>query len=132
MRDINQPNVIKAGRVVGDIVDKDCILVDDMIDTAGTISAAVEVLRSAGAKSVTVAATHGIFSGPAPEHLQQAGVREVICTDTLPIPPEKRFSNLTVLSIAPLIAPAIKAVFESKSVGAFLRDVEDTVAVEKL
>ncbi|MBD3778742.1 MAG: ribose-phosphate diphosphokinase, partial [Micrococcales bacterium] len=105
-RDIRQPNKTVANRVVGDVEGRTCVLVDDLIDTAGTITGAVRVLKEAGAKDVIVAATHGVLSDPATDRLQQCGAREVIVTDTLPIPDEHRFENLTVLSIAPLIARA--------------------------
>ncbi|RBP98094.1 ribose-phosphate pyrophosphokinase [Bifidobacterium aemilianum] len=115
-RDITQPNKAIANRVVGDVSGRDCVLVDDLIDTAGTISGACAVLKKAGAKSVTVVATHGVLSGPAVERLKNCGAREVVLTDTVPIPEEKRWDGLTVLSMAPLLASAIHAVFEDGSV----------------
>ncbi len=101
--------------MVGDVAGKDCVLVDDLIDTAGTIAGACNVLKDAGAKSVTVVATHGVLSGPAVDRLKNCGAREIVLTDTVPIPEEKRWDGLTVLSIAPLLASAIRAVF-SKTV----------------
>ncbi|MDR0950131.1 MAG: ribose-phosphate diphosphokinase [Candidatus Ancillula sp.] len=115
-RDITRPNVVKHGRVVGDVEGRDCVISDDLIDTAGTIAGAVSALWDAGAKSVIVAATHGVLSDPAKERLSECGATEVIVTDTLPIPEEKRFDNLTILSVAPLLAEAMKAVFEAGSV----------------
>lgn len=115
-RDIRQPNKTVANRVVGDVEGRTCVLVDDLIDTAGTITGAVRVLKEAGAKDVIVAATHGVLSDPATDRLQQCGAREVVVTDTLPIPDEHRFEGLTVLSIAPLIARAIREVFDDGSV----------------
>lgn len=115
-RDIRQPNKTVANRVVGDVEGRTCVLVDDLIDTAGTITGAVRVLNEAGAKDVIVAATHGVLSDPATDRLQQCGAREVIVTDTLPIPDEHRFEKLTVLSIAPLLARAIREVFDDGSV----------------
>ncbi|MCS6712648.1 ribose-phosphate diphosphokinase [Brachybacterium sp. EF45031] len=115
-RDPKRPNQAVAKRVIGEVSGKTCILVDDMIDTAGTIVQAVEALKTHGANSVVVATTHPIFSDPASERLRTAGLREVICTNTLPIPPEKQFEGLTQLSIAPLIARAIRAVFDDGSV----------------
>ena len=115
-RDITRPNQAVANRVVGDVEGKDCVLVDDLIDTAGTIAGACNVLKDAGAKSVTVVATHGVLSGPAVDRLKNCGAREVVLTDTVPIPEEKRWDGLTVLSIAPLLASAIRAVFEDGSV----------------
>ena len=115
-RDTTRPNVAVANRVVGDVAGKECVLVDDMIDTAGTITEAINVLTNAGAKKVIVVATHGILSDPAAKRLSESGAAEVVVTDTLPIPAEKRFEQLTVLSIAPLLARAIHEVFEDGSV----------------
>lgn len=115
-RDTTRPNVAIANRVVGEVAGKECVLVDDMIDTAGTITEAVKVLNNAGAKKVIIAATHGILSDPATRRLSECGATEVVVTDTLPIPPEKRFSTLTILSIAPLLARAIREVFDDGSV----------------
>ncbi len=115
-RDITQPNKAVANRVVGDVEGRTCILTDDLIDTGGTIAEAVRVLLEAGARDVIVAATHGVLSDPAPELMQACGAREVIITDTLPIPEDRYFEKLTVLSIAPLIARAIREVFDDGSV----------------
>ena len=115
-RDITQPNKAVANRVVGDVEGRTCILTDDLIDTGGTIAEAVRVLLAAGARDVIVAATHGVLSDPAPVLMQGCGAREVIITDTLPIPEDRQFEKLTVLSIAPLIARAIREVFDDGSV----------------
>lgn len=115
-RDITRPNQAVANRVVGDVEGKTAILVDDLIDTAGTIVEGVRVVRAAGAKDVMIVATHGVLSDPASRRLMECGAREVIVTDTLPIPHEKRIPNLTVLSIAPLLARAIREVFDDGSV----------------
>ncbi|GAA4679999.1 ribose-phosphate diphosphokinase [Gordonia humi] len=115
-RDPDVPNQIKSNRVVGDVAGKTCVLIDDMIDTGGTIAGAVSVLKEAGAGDVIIATTHGVFSHPAAERLANCGAREVIATDTLPIGEDKRFENLTVLSIAPLLAQTIREVFENGSV----------------
>ena len=115
-RDTTRPNVAVANRVVGDVAGKQCVMVDDMIDTAGTISEAVKVVMNAGASSVIVAATHGILSDPAAQRLSECGAQEVIVTDTLPIALEKRFDNLTILPIAPLRARAIREGFDDGSV----------------
>ena len=115
-RDINRPNEVVANRVVGEIKDRVCILVDDMIDTAGTITKAADALIDQGAKSVVIAATHAILSGPAVDRLKASRVEEVVVTNTLPIPDDRRFDKLTVLSIAPLVSMAIKEVFEDGSV----------------
>ena len=115
-RDPNVPNQVKSNRVVGDVSGRTCVLIDDMIDTGGTIAGAVKVLKDAGAGDVIIATTHGVFSDPAAERLANCGAREVIATNTLPIAPEKQFENLTVLSIAPLLARTIQEVFENGSV----------------
>ena len=115
-RDITRPNQAVANRVVGEVAGRDCILVDDLIDTGGTITEAVKVLMAEGARSVIVAATHGVLSDPAVQRLGECGATEVVITDTLPIPEEKRVEPLTVLSIAPLIARAIREVFDDGSV----------------
>ena len=122
-RDITRPNVSVANRVVGEVAGRQCVLVDDMIDTGGTIAEAVKVLYNEGAESVIIAATHGILSAPAAERLSECGASEVIVTDTLPITEDKRFDNLTVLSIAPLLASAIKEVFEDGSVASLFDGV---------
>ena len=115
-RDITKPNKAVANRVVGDVTGLDCVITDDLIDTGGTIAEAVRVLYKAGAKSVLVAATHAVLSDPAPERLAGCGAVEVVVTDTLPIPQDKRFPTLTVLPIAPLLARGIHEVFEDGSV----------------
>ncbi len=115
-RDPRVPNQVKANRVVGDVTGKTCVITDDMIDTGGTIAGAVGLLHEAGAKDVVIAATHGVLSDPAAERLANCGAREVLVTNTLPIGEEKRFPQLTVLSIAPLLASTIREVFENGSV----------------
>lgn len=115
-RDTSRPNVAVANRVVGDVKGRQCVLVDDLIDTGGTIAEAVRVLYREGAKDVIVAATHGVLSDPAPQRLEASGVSEVVITDTLPIKEKMKFPQLTVLPIAPMLASAITEVFEDGSV----------------
>ncbi|WP_067697873.1 ribose-phosphate diphosphokinase [Nocardia jejuensis] len=115
-RDPLVPNQTTANRVVGDVDGRTCILIDDMIDTGGTIAGAVRVLKEAGAGDVVIAATHGILSDPAAERLANCGAKEVVVTNTLPIEESKKFPTLTVLSIAPLLAMTIREVFENGSV----------------
>ena len=115
-RDPDVANQVAVHEVVGDVEGKVCLLVDDMIDTAGTICQAAEAIKARGAKKVIAAATHPVLSGPAIERLKASAFEEVIVTNTLPLPPERRFEQLTVLSIAPLIARAIHEVFEDGSV----------------
>ncbi len=109
-------NAVEAKDIVGEVEGRACVLIDDMIDTAGTICSAAELLVERGASSVTAAATHGVFSGPAVDRLKNSVIDKVVVTDTLPMPSEKQFDKLQVLSVAPLIADAIRAVFEDTSV----------------
>ena len=106
----------EATEVVGNVAGNVCVLIDDMIDTAGTVTSAANLLVERGATEVWVLATHGVLSGPAVDRLKNAPIREVVVTNTVPIPSEKRFDGLRVLSIAPLVAEAIDAVFEEGSV----------------
>ncbi len=115
-RDITRPNQATANRVVGEVKGRTAVIVDDLIDTAGTICGAVRVVLEAGAKDVIIAATHGVLSDPAVERLRASGMKELVVTDTLPIEESKRFPELTVLPIAPVLAKAIDAVFEDDSV----------------
>ncbi|TDQ04285.1 ribose-phosphate diphosphokinase [Labedaea rhizosphaerae] len=115
-RDPLRPNEVVANRVVGEVKGRLCVVIDDMVDTGGTISKAVKQLLDEGAQDVVLAATHGVLSNEAPARLAECGAKEVIFTNTLPIPDDKRFGHMTVLSIAPLLAQAIQQVFEDGSV----------------
>ena len=115
-RDPNVANKVTVHEVVGEVRGRTCVLVDDMIDTGGTIVGAAEALFENGAAEVIVAATHAVLSGPAVDRLKNSRISEVIVTDTLPIPAERQFDKLTVLSIAPLIGRAIREVFDDGSV----------------
>jgi ribose-phosphate pyrophosphokinase len=115
-RDPKVPNQVMADKVVGDVDGRICLVIDDMIDTGGTIIKAADGLFAAGAEQVMVAATHGVLSGPAVDRLKNSAIGEIIVTNTLPIEQERRFDKLTVLSIAPLIARAITEVFYDGSV----------------
>ena len=105
-----------AEEVVGEVDGRTCILVDDMIDTAGTMCAAAELLKARGAKDVYMAATHGVLSGSALERLENASIKEVVITNTIPLPEGMDSSKITALSIAPVIAKALDHVFEDVSV----------------
>ncbi len=115
-RDPDVANKVRIHEVVGEVAGRTCLLVDDMIDTAGTITQATEALIEGGAERVICAATHAVLSGPAVDRLKNSQIGEVVVTNTLPIPEERQFDKLTVLSIAPLIARAVHEVFEDGSV----------------
>jgi ribose-phosphate pyrophosphokinase len=115
-RDPEVANQVRVLEVVGKVAGRACIVVDDMIDTGATIANSAEILLQQGAASVTVAATHGVLSGPAVDLLKNSAITEVVVTNTLPIPADKQFDKLTVLSIAPLVARAISEVFSEGSV----------------
>ncbi|MFB7616391.1 ribose-phosphate diphosphokinase [Kitasatospora sp. NPDC056181] len=122
-RDMTQANTILSAEVVGDVRDRVCVLVDDMIDTAGTICAAADALFENGAADVIVAATHGVLSGPAADRLKNSRVSEFVFTNTLPTPAELQLDKITTLSIAPSIAAAIREVFEDGSVTSLFEGV---------
>ncbi len=115
-RDPSVPNEVQVHELVGDVRGRTCVLVDDLIDTAGTIVQAAEALKENGAAEVIAAATHAVLSGPAVDRLKNSPISELIVTNTLPLPEDRRFPQLTVLSIAPLIARAIREVFDDGSV----------------
>ena len=115
-RDPAVANQVSVHEIVGQVDGRVCLIVDDLIDTGRTIAKAAEALKEAGALKVIVAATHAVFSDPAVELLQSDFIDSVVVTDTLPLPPEKRFEKLTVLPIAPLLARAIYEVFDDGSV----------------
>lgn len=109
-------NAVETLRVVGEVKDRVCIMVDDMIDTGGTLTEGAKVLKEAGASEVFAAATHALLSGPAVDRIKNSVIKQLVVSNTLPLGPEKEMDKLTVLSIAPTIAQTIKAVFEEESV----------------
>jgi len=109
-------NLVEARHVVGDVVGRHCVLIDDMIDTAGTICAAAELLHDAGAAEIWAMATHAVLSDPAVDRLKSSVISRVVVTDTLPVSDDRLFDKLEVLSVAKIIADAIDAVFEDASV----------------
>jgi ribose-phosphate pyrophosphokinase len=121
-RRADERNVAAALEIVGEVEAKHCIIVDDMIDTAGTVVAAAELLKSRGALSVKVVATHGVLSPPAVDRLKNAPITEVVITNTLPVPEEAHHLDiLTVLSIGPILAGVINAIFADASVSAIFK-----------
>ncbi len=109
-------NVVEARDVVGEVTGRTCVLIDDMIDTAGTICAAAEQLVKHGAEAVHALATHGVLSDPAIDRLKNSVIDRVVITNTIPLPSEKQIDQIEVLSIAGIVADAIRAVFEDTSV----------------
>ena len=116
-----EANKIDEMAVVGEVEGRPCVLIDDMIDTAGTVAEGATALAQQGAGPIFAAATHPILSGKAVQLLEEAPIQEVVVTNTMPIPEEKQFGKLKVLSIAPLIASALRAVFEDTSVSQIFR-----------
>ncbi|NDE66653.1 MAG: ribose-phosphate diphosphokinase, partial [Actinobacteria bacterium] len=115
-REKNVANVASAKEVIGDVQGRLCVLTDDMIDTAGTITSAAELLIARGAKEVWAMATHGVLSDPAIERLKKSPISRVVLTNTIPLAKEKRIDKIEVLSVAKIIADALAAVFEETSV----------------
>ena len=107
-------NVCEVMNIIGDVSGKDVILVDDMIDTAGTLTNAAAALKEAGAKSVMACATHGVLSGPAIERLEKSDINRIVLLDTIPLPEEKKLDKITMLKVAPTFAGAIKRIYEGK------------------
>lgn len=110
------PNVSEIMNIIGDIEGKDCILVDDMVDTAGTICNAANALKERGAKSVRACATHGVLSGPAIERIQASAIEEMVFLNTIEIPEEKMIDKFTVISVAPIFAETIRRLFNNEPV----------------
>ena len=115
-RSRHEAHKIEALDLVGEVQGRPCLVVDDMIDTGGTMVKGAEVLAEKGAGEIYIGATHGLFSGKAVQKIEESPIKEVVVTNTVPIPEEKRIGKLTILSIAPIIADALRAVFEDTSV----------------
>ncbi len=111
-----EPNKSEIMNIIGDIEGKNCILVDDMIDTAGTITNAANALKDLGAKSVKACTTHPILSGPARERLEASAIEELVVLDTVPIPEDRKTNNMKLLSVAPLFAEAMTRIFTNGSI----------------
>ena len=115
-RSLSEKNAVEAKDVVGEVDGRVCVLIDDMIDTGGTIVAAAELLEEKGASAVFAACTHGVFSGEAIDRIKNSAIRKVVATDTLPLPPEKQIDKIEIVSVSTILARAIHAVFEDASV----------------
>jgi ribose-phosphate pyrophosphokinase len=111
-----EANVSEVMNIIGDVEDKNIILVDDMIDTAGTITQAAQALKDHGANDVYATCTHPLFSGPAIERIEESPIKELVVTDTLSLPEEKKIDKITTESVAPLLAAAIERIYEALSV----------------
>ena len=114
-----------ATTVIGDVKDKTAIIFDDEIDTAGSMMETVGILEKFGAKEIYAGCTHGVLSGPAIERIQHSALKELVITNTIPLPPEKQIPQIHVLSIAPLFAEAIKRLNESKAMGDLFENFEN-------
>ena len=111
-----EPNKSEIMNIIGDIKDKNCIIVDDIIDTAGTISNAANAIMDMGAASVIAGATHAVLSGPAIERLESSAISELVLLNTVPLPEEKKLDKMTILSVAPIFAEAVTRVFTNGSI----------------
>lgn len=116
-----EANVSKVMHVIGEVSNKNCILVDDMVDTAGSISSAAKALKENGAKDIYCVSTHAVLSADAPDKLRNANFKEIVVTNTIPIPESKRLDNMTVLSIAPLFGEAIRRIHNGESVSSLFK-----------
>lgn len=116
-RDITRPNHAEAHGIIGDVQGRDCVVVDDMIDTAGTLcNAAAAIVEKGGAKKVIAAATHAVLSGPAIDRLRESVIENVVLLDTIALPEEKRLDKFTTLTVAPVFSEAIERIYEDKPV----------------
>ncbi len=111
-----KPNVAEVMGIIGDVKGKNCIMIDDMIDTGGTIAAGAAVLKEKGAKDIYIACTHPVFSGQAVERLQNSAAKEVVVTDTIELPDEKKFEKLKIVSVSELLARTIRSIEDDKPV----------------
>lgn len=116
-----RPNVAEVMGIIGEVKGKNCIMIDDMIDTGGTIVAGAEVLRERGAKEVYIACSHAVFSGEAPKRLQNSSAKQVVVTDTIELDEEKKFEKLHIVSVADMLARTIKNIEEAKPVSEVFR-----------
>ena len=111
-----KPNVSEIMNIIGDIENKNCVLLDDMIDTAGTITNAANALKDLGAKSVRACATHAVLSGPAIQRIQDSAIEELVLLNTMPIPDEKMIDKIKVLSVGPMFAESLVRIHNNESI----------------
>jgi len=123
--------VAEIMNVIGEIENKTCVIIDDIIDTAGTITGAAKALKEKGAKEVYLAATHAIFSGEAPKRLQDKAIKEVIATNSIQLPKEKQFPNLKVISLAQILAESIKRIYEGEPMGVLFDGLYDKISKKR-
>lgn len=116
-----RPNVAEVMGIIGDVEGKNCIMIDDMIDTGGTIAAGAQVLKDCGALDIYIACTHAVFSGPATQRLQDSAAKEVVVTDTIELRDAKKFDKLHIVSVSELLAHTIKNIEEAKPVSDVLK-----------
>lgn len=117
-----KPNVAEVMGIIGNVEGKNCILIDDMIDTAGTITLAAQALKDAGAVEVYVCATHPVFSGPAIERIEKSPIKEMVITDSINLPEDKKIDKVVQVSVGPLIGDAIKRIHEHKPVSPLFKN----------
>lgn len=124
-------NEAEVLNIVGDVQGMHAIILDDIIDTAGTISSAAKVLKERGAKAVSLFATHAVFSGPAHKRLDQPFIKEVVVTNSIIISPDKRFSKLKIVSLSPILSETINTIFEGRPMGVIFDKLAENVEAKK-
>lgn len=117
-----KPNVAEVGSIVGDVEGKTAIMIDDMIDTAGTITQGAQLVMEHGAKEVYVVASHAVFSGPAIERLQNSVFKKVILTDSINLPEDKKFEKLEIVSVGELIGEAITRISKNEAISSLFKN----------
>ena len=120
-RRVGNDDAAQVLQLIGDVKGQDALIIDDEVDTAGTLTEVAGLLADRGARHVYGAATHGVFSGPAMERIAASPIEQLVVTDTLPHPPEKRGPKISVISVAPLLGEAIRRIHSGQSVGALFR-----------
>jgi len=122
-----KPNAVKVGHIIGDVKEKNCVIVDDLVDTAGTIVEAARVLKKHKAKNIFVYATHGVLSGPAITRINSSAIKQMIITNSIPLPRERKSVKIKVVSIAPIIAETIRTNHQGVSMGVYFDKIYDRI-----